>query len=373
MRILHIVDHTLRFNGMAHAAVDLSCAQSQLGHKVAICSGKGGFDDLLLAHGVEIFRIQAPEKSLRLLRSFSGIYRAIRRFRPDVIHTHMVASALLAWPVARLLRRPFVTCVQNSFSKAAICMILGDRVITGCRAVAASMNARGIPQRKLRPVLNGTIGTVRYPTESAPAANLQRPAVITVCGLHPRKGIPDLIRGFEAAHERLPDIHLYIVGEGPYEDAYKSMVAEAMKGHVHFITATPDPRPYMLAADVFVLASHADPAPLILAEAREAGLAVVGTAVDGIPELLEFGEAGLLVQPHAPGQIAQAIVDLLSDRNELATWRANSQRNIDRLRVERVAIETVDVYHEVVAPREHRLQSARPLPTESEGRSEPYP
>ena len=347
----------MQFNGMAHAAVDLACAQSQLGHQVAICCGNGGFDDVLLTHGVEIFRMPAPRKSHQLINSLFGIYHAIRRFRPDVIHVHMVASALLTWPIARLFQLPFITSVQNSFSRAAAFMTIGDRVITGCQAVATTMNSRGIPKRKLRPVLNGTIGTARYP-RAATTANLQRPAVITVCGLHPRKGIPDLIRGFETAHEQLPDIHLYIVGEGPCEAEYRAMVKEATTGHVHFISATPDPRPYMRAADMFVLASLADPAPLIIAEAREAGLAIVGTAVDGIPELLEFGDAGILIQPQAPEQISRSIVDLLSDHNKLTTWRANSQRNIDRLTVERVAIETVAVYSEVVAPHVHRQQPA---------------
>jgi glycosyltransferase involved in cell wall biosynthesis len=41
--------------------------------------------------------------------------------------------------------------------------------------------------------------------------------------------------------------------------------------------------------------SHADPAPLVLSEAREAGCAIVATNVDGIPELLEHGQAGILV------------------------------------------------------------------------------
>jgi glycosyltransferase involved in cell wall biosynthesis len=263
----------------------------------------------------------------------------------------MVATTLLAWPIAKLFRRPFVTCVQNSFSKAAICMILGDRVITGCQAVATAMNGRGIPLRKLRAILNGTIGSARYSKPEPPAAVLQRPAVLTVCGLHPRKGVPDLIHGFEAAREGLPDIHLYIVGEGPYESAYKAMVSDAHKNHVHFITAIPDPRPYMLGADLFVLASHADPAPLVLPEAREAGLAVIATAVDGIPELLEFGKAGLLVPPRAPERISKAIVELLSDQTKLAEWRMNGQFNIDRLRVERVAIDTLAVYDELVLPR----------------------
>lgn len=353
LRILHISDHTLRFNGMAHAAVDLACSQAGLGHQVALCSGQGGFDDILSAHGVTRFAMPAPAKSVTLIRSVTGIFKAIREFKPDVVHTHMVASTLIAWPMAKVMGVSFVTCVQNSFSKAAVVMKLGDRVITGCKAVAETMTARGIPSRKLRPILNGTIGSARYPLPGPGAAPLQRPAVITVCGLHPRKGIPDLIEGFAQARRALGDIHLYIVGEGPYEAQYKASVDERDAGHVHFIAATPDPRPYMRGADLFVLASLADPAPLILSEAREAGLAVIGTRVDGIPELLEYGDAGLLVAPGAPDEIARGIVAVLSEPDALAQWRSRSQVNIERLRISRVASATVEVYRELTGrPRQ---------------------
>ena len=60
-----------------------------------------------------------------------------------------------------------------------------------------------------------------------------------------------------------------------------------------------------------MLASHADPALLVIAEAREAGRAIVGTAVDGIPEMLEYGEAEILVPPRDKKALANAIASLI--------------------------------------------------------------
>ena len=134
-----------------------------------------------------------------------------------------------------------------------------------------------------------------------------------------------------------------------------------------FAGAVEDPHPYLLGADIFVLPSHADPAPLVLSEAREAGCAVVATAVDGIPELLESGAAGLLVPPRDPGQLAATLLKLLNDPAELAAWRRNSGIDLDRLGIERVARDTLAVYAECVRERadddgeEARLRRAAAL------------
>jgi glycosyltransferase involved in cell wall biosynthesis len=100
----------------------------------------------------------------------------------------------------------------------------------------------------------------------------------------------------------------------------------------------------MLGADVFILASRADPAPLVLSEAREAGLAVIGTRVDGIPELLESGAAGLLVPPAAPERLAAALLEVLETPQTLHHHRERSQFNLERLALSRVATETLAVY-----------------------------
>jgi glycosyltransferase involved in cell wall biosynthesis len=115
---------------------------------------------------------------------------------------------------------------------------------------------------------------------------------------------------------------------------------------VTFMGAVDDPFPFLLGADIFVLPSHADPAPLVLSEAREAGCAVVATNVDGIPELLEHGKAGILVPARDPAALAQGISSLIADPEALQQWRAKSQFNLEYLTIERVARRTLDVYAE---------------------------
>ena len=133
------------------------------------------------------------------------------------------------------------------------------------------------------------------------------------------------------------DVH----GEG----AAGSEATSHLTGHdLAYLTTQDDPFPFLLGADIFVLPSHADPAPLVLSEAREAGCAIVATNVDGIPELLEHGKAGILVPARSSARLAEVLCTLVEDAEALQTWKQRSQFNLEHLRIERVARQTVEVY-----------------------------
>ncbi|ONF49457.1 MULTISPECIES: glycosyltransferase family 4 protein [Methylobacterium] len=345
MRILHLLNHTRRLNGHVHAAVDLACRQVQLGHQVAVGSQGGDLDALLRSNGVETIFASHDRGPDQVLKSFLGCGGVLRRWRPDIVHAHMMTSAVLAWPSCKLLRMPLVTTVHNEFEKGAILMGLGNRVIAVSGAVAWSMRRRGIAGSRIDVVLNGTIGSARMRGRSEEPQNLDHPAIVFVGGLHPRKGLPDLLRAFDAAFPHNPAMRLYVVGGGPHQDAYERTArALPCADAITFAGPRDDPYRWMLGADIFVLPSHADPAPLVLSEAREAGCAIIGTNVDGIPELLEAGRAGILVPPGDCDALARALIALTTDPAQLSEWRAKSQLNLDHLRIDRVAEETLAVY-----------------------------
>ncbi|WP_431323460.1 glycosyltransferase family 4 protein [Rhizobium sp. YTU87027] len=358
MRILHILNHTQRQNGHVHAAVDLACAQAALGHDVCIANGGGDFDPLLHSKGVRTVRVDHTRSIPSLAKAAFRLHGHIREFKAEVVHAHMMTSAVLAFPICRIARIPLVTTVHNEFEKSATLMGLGTRVIAVSDAVGASMQRRGIPASKLHVVLNGTIGSSRLEARAGEPAALKSPSILFVGGLHPRKGLPDLFHAFDIVHESFPAAHLYVVGDGPFRGSYEEMVSSlACARAVTFLGSVRDPYPHMAAADIFVLPSHADPAPLVLSEAREAACAIIGTEVDGIPQLLEYGEAGILVPPRDPSSLADAICDLLRMPEQIAAWKAKSQLRIENLTIERVARETIQVYLAAVAPRRVKTQA----------------
>jgi glycosyltransferase involved in cell wall biosynthesis len=360
MRVLHLLNHTKRLNGNVHAAIDLACAQAKLGHRVAVANGGGHFDDILAANHVEIMLVSQERRAATLLKGAAKLYRLLRDWRPDVVHSHMMTSTILAWPVCKLLRIPLITTVHNAFERGAILMGLGTRVIAVSAAVGQSMHKRGIPKSRLSVVLNGTIGSARFEGKDRSPYQLEHPAILFVGGQHPRKGLPDLFAAFDIVHKKCPEARLYIVGEGPFLDTYVNLVntLDCAKA-VTFLGARFEPFPFLAGSDIFVLPSIADPAPLVLSEAREAGCAVVGTDVDGIPELLEHGKAGILVPVGDPAKLAEALCSLVENPEKLRLWKENSQFNIAYMHIERVARETLEVY----ASASRQLRGVHSVPT----------
>jgi glycosyltransferase involved in cell wall biosynthesis len=74
----------------------------------------------------------------------------------------------------------------------------------------------------------------------------------------------------------------------------------------------------------------------------------VATSVDGIPEALDDGRAGILVPPSDPLALAAALIRLLRDPDELSLWRRRATEDIGWLRLERVSKETLAAYQDAL-------------------------
>jgi glycosyltransferase involved in cell wall biosynthesis len=348
MVIFHILKYAYHGAGNVYAVIDLACIQAQCGHKVYICSSASHFDEFLKQHGVEYIEIDQLGGIGATLSALLKLYNTLRRIKPDIVHAHMMKSTLLAAALRPILKFGLVTSVHNEFQRSAILMRLGDRVIGVSEAVSRSMIKRGVPPSKMRTVLNGTIGSVRRPPPLPQAADLARPAIVTVCGMHPRKGIPDLIAAYGIVAAKCPQARLYLVGSGPMLENYMKLAAETAPDGIVFLGHMDDPRPVLLGSDIFVLASHAEPAGLVLSEARELRCAIVATEVGGIPEMLANGKAGILVPPRRPDLLANAIARLLEDPAFNAHMRESTQIDIGHLTMQRVAADTEKVYAELL-------------------------
>jgi glycosyltransferase involved in cell wall biosynthesis len=350
MRIVHILNHTYLYNGHVNVAVDLACTQARLGHQVVLVSQGGDFDDLLAAHQVEHVRIDQSRRPIVILKALFALHRLVRRFRPDIVHAHMMTSAVLAWAVRPLGRFKLVTTVHNEFEKSAVLMGLGDRVVAVSQAVSDKMALRGVRASKLRVVLNGVIGTPRLSAQEPEPEALERPSIVFVGGLHPRKGVEELIRAFQTVSSRLEKPHLYLVGSGPYRDAYVSLVEElGLASRVTFCGGQRDPRSYLLGADIFVLPSHAEPGGLVFVEARAAGCAIIATNVDGIPEMLDQGNAGVMVPPRDSAALADAMLKVLQDPALLAELRERARQHLPYFTVERVSRDYLAHFEELLS------------------------
>lgn len=348
MRILHLINHCGKANGHVNVSVDMACTQAKNGHDVGYACSTGDYITLLESYNVQVFYVNEPHRSIKNLFSAThSLWKAIRKFRPDIIHVHMAAQVVIVQPF-RLLGYKTVTTVHNEFDRSVWLMGLASRIVAVSKAGAEAMQRRGFSKKKVRVVLNGAVGSPRL-SPSFDEALLGHPAIITVCGLHHRKGVADLINAFKIISEAWPAAHLYILGEGPSQVEYEELAKQLQISEVvHFMGYQNDPRKYLFPADIFVLASHSDPGPLVIAEARNAGCAIIATNVDGIPEMLDHGGAGILVDPRRPDLLAEAINGLLADRNKLTAFSNLAKANVERFTIGRVCSDMDNIYKELV-------------------------
>ncbi|WP_250513316.1 glycosyltransferase family 4 protein [Caballeronia sp. INDeC2] len=362
MRIVHLANHAQTIgNGSVNMMVDLACMQARLGQDVVVASSGGGFEPLLRRHGILHIPLQQSRQPWRVPSMIAGFNRLIDRFDPDVVHAHMMTGALISRFGSMRRRFALVTTVHHELQKSASLVRAGDRMVAVSRALALDLEARGIDPARMSVVLNGAVGAPRLVTRpAARPVRLRHPNIVCVAGMYRRKGIADLLQAFarvreQSASERefMAEPHLYLVGDGPDRASMEALAAElGIAELTHFAGFVADARPYLAGADIFALLSREDPAPLVIAEAREAGCAIVATRVGGIPELLDDGAAGVLVPAGDIEQAAAKLRWLLLDRQARGQLAARARQNLQQHSVERVCSEYMAIYQHTFAERE---------------------
>ena len=347
VRVLHLANSLSNHgNGIVNVAVDLAIEQAARGVTVAFATGGGGWTPLLEASGVAC--LLAPQTGAKAaLGNSLRLLGLLRRFRPTIVHSHMRNGLALVLPWCHLLRIPVVMHVHNIHDRDYGVTRLPSRVIAVSHAVLETLAQQGTPRSRLRVVWNGMLGSKRLPAASAPAM-LEHPAIVSVAGMMHRKGIAELIEAFALVSRDRPDAHLYLVGGGSEQTLYEG-VAEAtgVGEHIHFTGFQPDPRPYLEAADLFVLASRRESFGLVIIEARAAGCAIIGSDVDGIPELLDHGASGVLTPPGDAPALAEAMASLLDDPERRATLQERAREGLERFSVSRMTDEVMAIYKEL--------------------------
>ena len=135
-----------------------------------------------------------------------------------------------------------------------------------------------------------------------------------VARLEPEKGHPTLFEAWPAVLRAVPDAYLLVIGEGSQRDALEAKARELRIAHRVVFTGRRDDVPAVTAAlDVAVLPSYREAQGLSILEALALARPVVASKVGGIPEMIEDGVTGLLVEPHDAEGLARAISRLLTD------------------------------------------------------------
>nr|WP_212763361.1 glycosyltransferase family 4 protein [Gordonia araii] len=151
----------------------------------------------------------------------------------------------------------------------------------------------------------------------------ERPVVVCLSRLVPRKGQDMLIRALPTIREAVPGAALLIVGGGPYAKTLQELAAATPDGeHVIFTGSVPAEEipAYHNAADVFAMPSRTrgggldvEGLGIVYLEASACGVPVVAGDSGGAPETVIAARTGLVVSGRSVPQVAEAVVTILSD------------------------------------------------------------
>ena len=300
---------------------------------------------------------------------FLGIWRYLsdrkRRGKPFLVHTHCGYPDSVGVAIAcRLLKLPYVVTLHGSdINVYAEKTLLRPQIrwalahASGVVAVSSTLEA------KVKTMMQSTVkrtayipcagfdpalffvrdqGSARESLEIEP----RRRVVVYVGNVVSIKGVDVLIKAWatrKAGQENFDDL-LVIVGAGERRPALEAEAANlGLGGSIQFRGALPqsDVSRWIAAADVLCLPSRNEGMPNVVVEALATGVPVVACRVGGIPELVEDGVNGLLVEVDRPNDLADAIERALHRvwlRDEIRrsvenlTWAKLAARNLEFFR-----------------------------------------
>jgi glycosyltransferase involved in cell wall biosynthesis len=284
--------------------------------------------------------------SARQVWAWWPLYRLLRRERVDVLHAHKFGSNLWGTIVGRLARVPVIVAHEHTWSyEGQPLRRLADRAViargsSAFVAVSREDQRRMIEIEHIRPedTLFIPNGIPAPPPASGADVRAElgiaadAPLIGTVSVLRPQKALDVLLRASRILVEDFPGLRVLIAGEGDRREALEQLTDELGLGDtVMFLGVRTDVPDVLAALDVAVSSSDFEGSPLSVMEYMEAARPVVATRVGGIPDLIEDGEQGLVVEPQDPAGFAAAVAQLLRDPERA---RRMGERGRERRRTE---------------------------------------
>ncbi len=173
------------------------------------------------------------------------------------------------------------------------------------------------------------------------------PLVLAISRHDPRKGVDVLIRALARLRDDGHGFRACLLGGGPVLSKHRALVRRLrLAERVTLPGAVPEVTPYLRAAGIFALPSlHEQSGSLAVLEAMQAGLPIVASACDGVPEDLVDGVDGLLVSPGSVEALAAALERLLEDPDLGRRIGAEARRTFERrFSADRMAAALGDLY-----------------------------
>lgn len=303
------------------------------GHEVSIISDiSGSLACTLKDEGLRTIDLPPHHKlsPLGILR----LREALRRERPDVLHTHLSKASISGTIAAKFARVPSLATVHGMNRRYTYSF--ADRVIAVSEAGRRDLIRQGLQPSKVVVAHNGIpmpeLPSISDRLKAKAALGIPGDALVigSVTRLAPGKGIDDALTAFAKLKQEFPSLRLVLAGEGSCTEQLQRQASDCgLSDDIHFLGYCEDVESVVAAFDLFVLPSHSEGLPLCILEAMALGVPVVATKVGGIPEVIDE-RSGLMVPVQDPLTLAAAAKTILADGNLRASMGAYARERAER-------------------------------------------
>lgn len=365
------IDFLPNIGGIAAHVYGISKALIELGHKVYVLNIRYGLgsDEVEEVEGIIIHRLFVKEKP-RKIRFLPWFWKGRRYLQSllasekiEILHWHGLFhdSYLTKFTYSKCAKvftnhsSTYLKMLNDTLKKNYLKWLLGhaDLIIAPSRELALKSRIVQI-SKKIKYIPNG-VDTKRFnPSiercDVRASHGIHRDSPILLCPrrLDPKNGIEYMIRSAPLVVKQHRNVCFLIVGNGDtkYKGYLKRMIQKRGVGdHIIFVgsVANDEMPAYYLNSDIVILPSLVEATSIAGIEGMACARPIIGTKTGGIPEILNDGENGILVEPANPGDLAKAILALLKDGDkrkrmglkgrELAVrkfdWRVIAQRTLE--------------------------------------------
>ena len=297
--------------------------------------------DLIRSAGVNVMTF--PSCSLLDLRRLIRLIRFFRAQKFDLIHTHLSYANILGCLAGYYAGIPVIATLHSTSHdphrisrlvkrlEEFILRYFARRIIAVGYSVATAHQAH-LGLRAVDVIPNGVPAPLAISPEERQsirreiAGDENRVVIISVGRLVQAKGYDDMIEAFAIVHQRDPRTILVIAGAGSLFDKIKKKISDMqLEESVNCLGERSDISQLLAASDIYASSSHREGLPVALLEAMIAGLPIVATSVGDIPKVIT-PETGIIVPPHEPACLADALSDLIN-APEKARMMGNAARS----------------------------------------------
>jgi teichuronic acid biosynthesis glycosyltransferase TuaC len=293
-------------------------------------------------------------------------------FRPDILHAHRATpEGFVGQLIAKKYAIPLVCSLRGgdinvfpyrdrlTMSLTRRVLSNGHRVISVSGSLKAAAESISATLKPIRVIYNGCTTNDFYFDEGRRQRHRatlgisgEAKVLIFVGNLIKTKGVFELLKSFAKLASSHQNLYLIMVGTGSEQKKIENFIASATLEKRIFMTGgVPHGKVsgWLNAADIFVLPTYSEGLPNALLEAIACGLPVVATRAGGIPEVVEDGKSGILINPRDCDSLSAAIKYLLDNEAAADTMGIAGKQYVEtNFSWERNAQETIKIYKEIL-------------------------